>query len=99
MPIRNISLTAEMDDLISQRIAKGIYSNVREVVRVGLRALERDEQEYAAPLARLQEALDAGDASGDAEGDPMCRLRLRIRRRAEALGPTTAMRRDQFPLL
>jgi len=88
MPTRNINLTPEMDEFVSQEIAKGRYANASEVLRAGLRALERDEQEFAAHLARLQKALDAGDASVDAEGDPMGRLRLRIRRRAEALGRT-----------
>ena len=86
MPTRNINLTPEADEYVAQRIATGVYANASEVVRAGLRALQQQEELYAARLARLEDALDAGDASPDAVPGTFERVRLRIRRRAEALG-------------
>ena len=48
-------------------MASGRYENASEVVRASLRALEREEQEYDARLARLRAALEEGEASGDAD--------------------------------
>jgi antitoxin ParD1/3/4 len=48
-------------------VASGRYENASEVVRASLRALEREEQEYDARLARLRAALEEGEASGDAD--------------------------------
>ena len=50
-------------------------ANASEVVRAVLRTLEREEQEYTAKLDRLRAAIDEGDASGIAEGDPFARVR------------------------
>ena len=86
MPTRNINLTPETDEYVAQRIAAGVYANASEVVRAGLRALQQQEEVHAAKLARLEEALDAGDASPDAPPGAFERVKLRIRRRAEALG-------------
>jgi antitoxin ParD1/3/4 len=86
MPTRNINLTPEMDQFIASRIAKGEYANASELVRAGLRALEKDEREDAARIEALKEAIRAGEASGLAKGDVIGRLRVRIRRRAEATG-------------
>lgn len=41
---RNLSLTAEMDSLIEQRVRSGLYGNASDVVRASLRALLREEQ-------------------------------------------------------
>ena len=86
MPTRNINLTPEMDQFIAARIANGDYANASEIVRAGLRALEKDEREDAARIEALKEAIRAGEASGLAKGDVIGRLRARIRRRAEATG-------------
>jgi antitoxin ParD1/3/4 len=86
MPTRNINLTPEMDQFIASRIANGDYANASEIVRAGLRALEKDEREDAAKIEALKEAIRAGEASGLAKGDVIDRLRARIRRRAEATG-------------
>jgi antitoxin ParD1/3/4 len=84
MPTRNINLTPEMDKFVASRIRRGQYANASEVLRAGLRALEQDEQEDLAKLEALRTAIDKGFASGVAKGDPIRRLRNRIRRRAVA---------------
>lgn len=70
MPTRNVNLTAELDAQVAQRVASGRYENASEVVRAGLRALLKQEQEDALKLRRLEQDLDEGDASGNFKGDP-----------------------------
>jgi antitoxin ParD1/3/4 len=67
MPTRNVNLTDELDRFVASKVASGRYENASEVVRASLRALEREEQEYDARLAKLRAALEEGEASGDAE--------------------------------
>jgi antitoxin ParD1/3/4 len=67
MPTRNVNLTEELDHFVAAKVASGRYENASEVVRASLRALEREEQEYDARLARLRGALEEGEASGDAD--------------------------------
>lgn len=86
MPTRNVNLTPQMDRLVETKIRNGQYANASEVIRAGLRALEEDEREDAAKLDALREAINAGESSGLAKGDVIGRLRMRIRRRAEATG-------------
>lgn len=86
MPTRNINLTPQMDRFVEEKIQNGQYANASEVIRAGLRALEGDELEEAAKIDALREAINAGEASGLAKGDVIGRLRMRIRRRAEATG-------------
>lgn len=63
MPTRNISLTQHQDRFVEQAIASGRYQNASEVLRDGLRLLERQEAEDAARLARLLAAIDEGEAA------------------------------------
>jgi len=86
MPTRNINLTPQMDRLVDARIESGQYANASEVLRAGLRALERDEKEDRAKLKALRAALIAGEQSGIAEGDVIAEVRERIRRRAQLAG-------------
>lgn len=81
MPTRNINLTPQMDRFVASRIKRGQYANASEVLRAGLRALERDEQEDRIKLAALRSALRVGERSGIAEGDIFNELRARIRQR------------------
>ncbi len=57
MPTRNINLTDNQDRFVVPALASGRYQNASEVVRDGLRMLERRETEDAAKLARLRSAL------------------------------------------
>ncbi len=75
MPTRNVNLTDELDRFVLTKVASGRYENASEVVRAALRTLEREEQQYEAKLARLRAAIDEGDASGIAGGDPFARVR------------------------
>lgn len=63
MPTRNVNLTDHQDHFVGQALADGRYQNASEVVREGLRLLERREQQDAARLARLRTAANEGDAA------------------------------------
>ena len=81
MPTRNVNLTKELDRFVLSKVKSGRYENASEVVRAALRTLEREEAEYEAKLDALRKAnalrkaMDEGDASGIAEGNPFARVR------------------------
>lgn len=79
MPTRNVNLTDELDRFVLKKVESGRYENASEVVRAALRRLEREEQEYETKLAALRAAIDEGDASGVAEGDPFTRVRQTLK--------------------
>ena len=79
MPTRNVNLTDELDRFVLARVESGRYENASEVVRAALRSLEREEREYEAKLTALRTAIDEGDASGAAPGDPFGRARQTLR--------------------
>jgi antitoxin ParD1/3/4 len=81
MPTRNINLTKELDRFVARRVSTGRYESASEVVRAGLRTLEREEREYEAKLAALRRAIDEGDASGVARGDVFARVRKQLKLR------------------
>jgi antitoxin ParD1/3/4 len=78
MPTRNVNLTNELDRFVLERVESGRYENASEVVRAGLRTLEREEREHEAKLAALRSAIDEGDASGIAKGDVFGRVRKKL---------------------
>jgi antitoxin ParD1/3/4 len=82
MPTRNVNLTEELDRFVLSKVKGGRYENASEVVRAGLRTLEREEREYEAKLAALRAAIDEGDASGIAAGGTFARVRKALKRSA-----------------
>jgi antitoxin ParD1/3/4 len=79
MPTRNVNLTHELDRFVAKKVSSGRYENASEVVRAGLRTLEREEQQFEAKLATLRAAIDEGDASGVAKGDGFARVRKTLK--------------------
>jgi antitoxin ParD1/3/4 len=69
MPTRNVNLTPELDRFVASKVKEGLYANASEVMRTGLRLLEKEEREYEEKMAALRVAIAEGDAAGDAEGD------------------------------
>ncbi len=60
MPTRNINLTERYDAFLARQVKCGRFQNASEVVRAGLRLLERQALEEEAKLAALREAAKAG---------------------------------------
>ena len=79
MPTRNVNLTDELDRFVAKKVKTGRYENASEVVRAGLRTLEREEQLYGAKLAALRAATDEGDTSGLAKGNVFGRVRKTLK--------------------
>jgi Arc/MetJ-type ribon-helix-helix transcriptional regulator len=46
---RNVSLTPELERAVDERVASGRYRSASEVVRAGLRLLEREEKAERSP--------------------------------------------------
>jgi len=60
MPARNVSLTDHFSDFLDESVASGQFSNASEVVREGLRLLERRQREEALKLEALRAAVEVG---------------------------------------
>ncbi len=70
MPTRNVVLTDQQADLVEDLVRSGKYQNASEVLRDGLRLLEKRESEEAAKLEGLRLALAEAEqafADGDYE--------------------------------
>jgi len=75
MPTCNINLTPKFDTFVASRIENGRYEIAGEVLRAGLRSLEREDKDYDARFAALPVAIDEGAARGISEGDVFARQR------------------------
>ena len=60
MPTRNINLTDHFDRFIEAEVGSGRYGSASEVVREGLRLIERRKQEERAKLQWLRGAVRVG---------------------------------------
>ena len=60
MPTRNVVLTEHQADLVARLVTSGRYQNASEVMRAGLRLVERQEAEDEIRLKAMREAADAG---------------------------------------
>ena len=66
MPTRNIVLTDHQTLFVEQLVTSGRYQNASEVLREGLRLVERRELEDEMRLSALREAAKMGIAEIDA---------------------------------
>ena len=66
MPTRNVVLTNHQAQFIEQLVASGRYQNASEVLREGLRLIERRALEDEARLIALREATRIGIADIEA---------------------------------
>ena len=79
MPTRNVNLTDQLDRFVAKKVKTGRYENASEVVRAGLRTLEREERQYEAKLAALRAAIYEGDSSGVARANVFGRVRKTLK--------------------
>ncbi len=64
MPM-NVNLTPQLEDMVRQKVASGLYASASEVVREALRLMEDQDQVRAAKLAQLRQDIRDGLNSGD----------------------------------
>ena len=62
MPTRNVVLTDRQSEFIAELVDSGRYQNASEVLREGIRLVERQEMENEARLKLLREAARTGIA-------------------------------------
>ena len=61
----SVALSPQLESFVRAQVDGGRYNNVSEVVRDGLRLLERRQQEDAAKLEALRHAVASGVAAID----------------------------------
>lgn len=66
MPTRNVVLTEHQARFVEHLVSSGRYQNASEVLRDGLRLVERKESEHEARLVALREAARIGIADIEA---------------------------------
>lgn len=66
MPTRNVVLTNHQNALVEQLVSSGRYQNASEVLRDGLRLVERIEEENAVRLDALKKAIVVGGSDLEA---------------------------------
>jgi antitoxin ParD1/3/4 len=89
VPTRNVVLTVQQEGLIESLVRSGRYQNASEVLREGLRLLERREAEEAAKLEALRaaarlgaEAFDRGEFTEFRDADAMIAYLKNVNERA-----------------
>lgn len=58
----SITLTPRLADMAKQLVSSGEFGSVSEVMRSGLRALERDREEHQERLAVIRESVQSAIA-------------------------------------
>lgn len=61
----NINLTPELERLVQEKVASGLYNNQSEVVREALRLLAERDQQREAHIDGLRKALAVGLAQAN----------------------------------
>lgn len=90
MPTRNVVLTDRQAALVDRLVKSGCYQNASEVLREGLRLIEREQAQTQAKIEALREAARIGIADVEME-------RIRTFASAEALrGHFASLAEDAF---
>jgi len=77
----NVSLTPELEQLVTQKVESGRYTSASEVIREALRLLEEHDQLKQQRLAQVREKIDRGLQQLDAgRGISAQEARARLRR-------------------
>ena len=72
----NINLTPQLEEMVRNKVAGGLYNNASEVVREALRLMDAQDRVRALKLEQLRLDIREGLASGDAgklDGDAIKR--------------------------
>src|SRR5271169_3815824 len=75
--IMNVSLTPELEKLVTSKVQSGLYQSASEVIREGLRLLEDQDRLRELHLAevrkKIQSGLDQLDRGEGVPGDQVCK--------------------------
>ena len=63
----NVSLTPELEKLVQEKVASGLYNSASEVIRESLRLLHERDRVREIRLEELRKELHQGLASGQPE--------------------------------
>ena len=63
----NINLTPQLENLVRQKVASGLYTSASEVVREALRLMDEKDRLMNAKLEQLRQDIREGLESGPAE--------------------------------
>jgi antitoxin ParD1/3/4 len=78
----NVSLTPELEQLVTEKVESGRYTSASEVIREALRLLEEHDQLKQQRLIQVREKIDRGLQQLDAgQGISAQEARARLRRR------------------
>ena len=87
----NVDLTPQLEEMVRQKVASGLYTSAAEVIREALRLLDEQDRLRAAKLEQLRQEIQDGLASGSAT--PWDREEIkregRMRRAAKTSGSRT----------
>lgn len=61
----NVSLTPQLEEMINQKVATGLYQSASEVVRAGLRLLEEQDRTREQRLEELRREIARGIKDAD----------------------------------
>lgn len=61
----NVSLTPQLEEMINQKVATGLYQSASEVVRAGLRLLEEQDRTRELRLEELRREIARGIKDAD----------------------------------
>lgn len=64
MPM-NVNLTPQLEEMVRQKVASGLYTSASEVVREALRLMEERDRVRAARLQQLRQDIHDGLNSGE----------------------------------
>jgi antitoxin ParD1/3/4 len=64
MPL-NINLTPQLEDMVRQKVASGLYTSASEVIREALRLMEEQDRMRAVKLEQLRRDIQEGMNSGE----------------------------------
>ncbi len=68
----NVSLTPQLETCVKQKVAKGMYNSVSEVIREALRLLEERDALQAMKLEALHKDINQGlESLNKGEGKPL----------------------------
>lgn len=79
----NVSLTPELEKLVTQKVASGLYQSASEVIREGLRLLEDQDRRREVQLGEVRQKIQIGlDQLDRGEGIPGDRAYAQLKQRS-----------------